>query len=138
MMIRRKANPQKNTLLKTAASQPCKPKFLREYFFLQPREEFYFFSPTLRCFNFFATAQPTTDKQSESLLQTKSRQCNLTRTTEARTANKGLPKAGVTSFYDNFVLNLTFVFQMNGSAEMPRLRQAPNRYPQPLTAPIEQ
>lgn len=42
-------------------------------------------------------------------------------------ANKGLPKAGVTSFYDSFVPNQTLVFQMNGSAEMPRPRQAPNR-----------
>jgi len=41
--------------------------------------------------------------------------------------DKGLPKAGVTSFYDGFVLNRALVFQMNGSAEMPRLRQAPNR-----------
>ena len=41
--------------------------------------------------------------------------------------NKGLPKAGVTSFYDSFVLNQTLVFQMNGSAAMPRLRQAPKR-----------
>jgi len=59
----RKSLTQKNTLLKTAASQRCKPKFLREYFFLQPREEFYFFSPTLRCFNFFfhRTVQTRTD-----------------------------------------------------------------------------
>jgi len=41
--------------------------------------------------------------------------------------NKGLPKAGVTSFYDSFVLNQTLVFQMNGSAETPRLRQAAKR-----------
>ena len=47
--------------------------------------------------------------------------------------NKGLPKAGVTSFYDSFVLNRTLVFQMNGSAEMPRLRQAPNRWRKPLS-----
>jgi hypothetical protein len=47
--------------------------------------------------------------------------------TVARTHNKGLPKAGVTSFYDSFVLNQTLVFQMNGSAEKPRFRQAPNR-----------
>jgi len=45
-------------------------------------------------------------------------------------ANKGLPKAGVMSFYYSFVLNRTLVFQINGSAEMPRLRQAPNRYQQ--------
>lgn len=121
------SHPQKNTLLKTAASQRCEPRFLREYFFLQPREEFYFFSPTLQCFNFFATAQPKPDNHSDILLQTLTGQCNLTRTTEARTANKVLPKAGVTSFYDTFVLNRTLVFQINSSAETPRLRQYQNR-----------
>jgi hypothetical protein len=45
----------------------------------------------------------------------------------ARTANKVLPKAGVTGFYDTFVLNRTLVFQINSSAETPRLRQYPNR-----------
>ncbi|MBU6158881.1 MAG: hypothetical protein KGP35_07620 [Bacteroidetes bacterium] len=57
---------------------------------------------------------------------------NLTTEKEAHAHNKGLPKAGVTSFYDSFVLNRTLVFQMNGSAETPRLRQAPNRYKQAL------
>ena len=47
--------------------------------------------------------------------------------TVAHAANKGLPKAGLTSLYDTFVLNRTVVFQMKGSAEMPRLRQAPER-----------
>lgn len=42
--------------------------------------------------------------------------------------NKGLPKAGVTNFFNTFVLNRTLVFQMNGSAEMPRHRLAPNRW----------
>jgi len=41
--------------------------------------------------------------------------------------NKVLPKAGVTGFYDTFVLNRTLVFQIYTSAEMPRLRQYPNR-----------
>ncbi len=93
--------------------------------FFHPRRNSIFFSPTLRCFNFFATAQPTTNKQSESLLQTLTGQCDLTRTTEARTANKVLPKAGVTSFYETFVLYSTLVFQMNSSAKTPRLRQYP-------------
>ena len=53
---------------------------------------------------------------------------NWTTEKEAHAHNKGLPKAGVTSFYDSFVLNQTLVFQMNGSAETPRLRQAPNRW----------
>lgn len=52
---------------------------------------------------------------------------NWTTEKEAHAHNKGLPKAGVTSYYDNFVLNQTLVFQINSSAEMPRLRQAPNR-----------
>jgi hypothetical protein len=51
----------------------------------------------------------------------------LTRKKEERTANKVLPKAGVTNFYDTFVLKQTFVFQMNRSAETPRLRQYPKR-----------
>jgi len=46
------------------------------------------------------------------------------------TANKVLPKAGVTNFYETFVLFSTFVFQMNSSAKTPRLRQYPNRYGQ--------
>jgi hypothetical protein len=47
--------------------------------------------------------------------------------TEARTDNKVLPKAGVSGFHDTFVLNRTLVFQINSSAETPRLRQYPNR-----------
>jgi hypothetical protein len=46
---------------------------------------------------------------------------------EARTDNKVLPKAGVTSFHDTFVLNRTLGFQINSSTETPRLRQYPNR-----------
>jgi hypothetical protein len=42
--------------------------------------------------------------------------------------NKVLPKAGVTCFYDTFVLSRTLVFQINFSAETPRLRQYPKRY----------
>jgi hypothetical protein len=59
--------------------------------------------------------------------------CSLTTTDSATTerrrasANKGLPKAGVTGFYNTFVLNRTFVFQINSSAVTPRLRQAPKR-----------
>jgi hypothetical protein len=45
----------------------------------------------------------------------------------ARTANKVLPKAGVTNFYETFVLYSKSVFQINSSAETPRLRQYPNR-----------
>ncbi|MCW5931956.1 MAG: hypothetical protein KIS69_09925 [Bacteroidetes bacterium] len=40
-------------------------------------------------------------------------------------------EAGVTGFYDSLVLNQTSVFQINSSAEKPRLRQYPKRYRQP-------
>jgi hypothetical protein len=40
-------------------------------------------------------------------------------------AQQGIAKSGVTWFYDTFVLNRTLVFQINSSAEMPRLRQYP-------------
>ncbi len=50
---------------------------------------------------------------------------NLTK--KQRTANKVLPKAGVTNIYETFVLYSTSVFQMNSSAKTPRLRQYPNR-----------
>jgi hypothetical protein len=38
--------------------------------------------------------------------------------------NKVLPQAGVTCYYDTFLLKQTLIFQINGSAETPRLRQA--------------
>jgi len=44
-----------------------------------------------------------------------------------RTANKVLPKAGLTGFFDTFGLKRTLVFQINSSAESSRLRQYPNR-----------
>ena len=120
-------NPQKNTLLQAASIQPTN-RSLQESIFSPLPKEIQSIFPTLRCFNFFALAQPTTDKQSESLLQTLTGQCNLTLTTVARTANKVLPKAVVTCFHDTFVLNRTLVFQINSSAETHRLRQYPKRY----------
>ena len=45
------SHPQKNTLLKNAQANAAS-NFFKRVFFSPPREEFYFFSPTLRCFNF--------------------------------------------------------------------------------------
>jgi len=42
-------------------SKACKSVFI-----LPPKKKFKFFSPTLRCFNFFATAQPMSDKHLDS------------------------------------------------------------------------
>lgn len=81
----------KPTHKKTHSCKPLEPtlepKLAREYFFLHPEKEFNYFSPILRCFNFFATTQPTTDELLDSLLQTLTGQCNFIRMTEERTAN---------------------------------------------------
>ena len=45
-----------------------------------------------------------------------------------RTANKVLPKAGLTNFYDTFVQGSTFVLRLNFCAKNPRLRQYLKRY----------
>ena len=97
--------------------------------FADPRRNSIYFSPSLRCFIFFATAQPTTDKRPVSLLKTLTGQRNLTRTTEARTGNMGLASCGVKC------LNSSSVFQINFSAgltvlcpEIPHERQAQKRY----------
>ncbi len=50
--MKRKANAQKNTLLKNAQAN-ASSNFFKRVFFSPTQEEFYFFSPTLRCFNFF-------------------------------------------------------------------------------------
>jgi len=51
-----KSHPQKNTLLQNAQANAASNIFNR-VFFSPAQEEFYFFSPTLRYFNFFAIAQ---------------------------------------------------------------------------------
>jgi hypothetical protein len=85
----KKAQTQKNTLLQAASSQHTNQSLQESIFFSSPRRIFHFFSPTLRCINFFAIAQPTTNKHSDNLLQTLTGQRNMTQMTEARTANSG-------------------------------------------------
>ena len=123
-------NKSPHTKKYTLASRyrQCLNQSLQEsIFFSTPKSNSNFFSPTLRCFNFFATAQPS-DKQSKSLLQTLTGQCNLTRTTEARTANTGFASGGVTCklgalyFYSSSVLADSLVFRN------PPERKARKRY----------
>jgi hypothetical protein len=47
---------------------------------------------------------------------------------EARTANSGLAKGGVSCFVETFVQARTVVLPMNFCAKNPALRQAANRY----------
>jgi len=127
-----KALTQKNTLLQAATSQPTKQS-LQESIFSSTQEKLKNKkSPTLQKnktspthgANLTVTASNVNRfGQSECKLETS----NL-RTDIRASGNKVLPKAGVKCFYDTFVLNRKLVFQMNSSAEMPRLRQYPKRY----------
>ena len=110
-------------------SQHSDQSLQKSVLFTDPIRNSNFFSPTLRCFNYFANALPTTVKHSDSVFQTITRQCNLKRTTEARTANMRLASCGVKW------LNSSSVFQINFSAgltvlcsEIPHERQAQKRY----------
>ncbi len=99
----------KNTLLKKRTSQRFKQFFLREYFFSHPRRNSIFFSPTLRCFNFFATAQqPTTDKHLDRTTQVTNR-LELDADEEARTGNSGFKKLAVQWLNQVQFSNQTFV-----------------------------
>ena len=95
--------------------------------FSDPRRNSIFFSPTLKCFNFFTNAQPTTDQQSDSLLQTLTGQCNMTQTTEARTANSTLAIGGVSSSLDSFVVTDSLVLLTIICAKKPAHRQSAKR-----------
>jgi len=77
----------KKYTLASRLSQRLNQSLQESIFFFTPNSNSNFFSPTLRCFNFFATAQPTTDELLDSLLQTLTGQCNFIRMTEERTAN---------------------------------------------------
>lgn len=87
----------------------CKPTHLIVQTFVQTLTEI---ALNVNCFG-----QPVCETQTTHI-----------RTDSRAAGNKVLPKAGVTGFYDTFVLNRTLVFQINSSAEMPRLRQYPKRY----------
>jgi hypothetical protein len=102
------SHPQKNTLLKNAQAN-AESIFFKRVFFSPPREEFYFFSPTLRCFNFFATAQqPTTDKHLDRTTQVTNR-LELDADEEARTGNSGFKKLAVQWLQEVQFSNGTFV-----------------------------
>lgn len=89
-------------------SQLADQSLQKSVLFPNQRRNSIFFLPNLLCFNFFATAQPKTDKQSNSLLQPLDRQSILTRTKEARTGNMRLASCGVTCLHSSSVFQLGF------------------------------
>lgn len=132
-MIKRKTNPQKNTLLKAAETNAATKASKRVFFSPTRKEIQIIFFPTLRFFN-YSFFQRTVLTRTDTALNVNRFEQSVCKhdTTHLRTdsrasGNKVLPKAGVSCFYDTFVLNQTFVFQINSSAETPRLRQYPKR-----------
>lgn len=99
--------------------------------FSHPRRNSIYFSPALRCFNFFATAQqPTTDVYSDRTKQDTNR-LQYVADKEARTGNTGLAKVAVQCSADTFVVNQSLVLRINICGENRHLRQARNRYLSP-------
>jgi hypothetical protein len=95
--------------------------------FSRPRRNSIFFSPTLRCFNSFATAQqPMTDEYLDRTMQDTNRHV-LDMDEEARTGNTGLAKVAVQCSADTFVVNQSLVLRINICGENRHLRQARNR-----------
>ncbi len=123
---------QKNTLLQAATSN-AETRACKRVFFSPTQEEIQIiYFPTLRFFYFFFQRTVRNLKDRSSILGDFGKSvCKLDTThfrTERRaTDNIGFAKAGVTCFYDSFVLNQSSVLRLNGSAENPRLRKAAKR-----------
>jgi hypothetical protein len=117
----------KKYTLASRLSQRLNQSLQESIFFSFPKRNSIFFSPTLRCFNFFAYAHPKTDEHSDSLLQTLTGQCNITRTKEARTANSGFKKCGGQWLIEQLYFNQSFVLRDSLSLRIPALLKPAKR-----------
>ena len=121
----KEAHPQNNTLLKAAKANAATKAFKR-VFFSPPQDKI-----ELKKISFpsenkkYPTTQSNTTQMTVKLNRNNGLRERIDRTPAG---NKVLPKAGVTNFYEIFVLYSTLIFQINSSAETPRLRQYPKRY----------
>ena len=127
-----KALTQKNTLLQVATSQPTKQS-LQESIFSSTQEKLKNKKfPTLQKNKTSPTHGANLTVTASNVNRFGQSVCKLDTTNQRpdrrASGNKVLPKAGVTCFYDTFVLNQTFVFQIKSSAKTPRLRQYPKRW----------
>ncbi len=111
----------------SSTSQLTDQSLQKSVLFTDPKRNSNFFSSSLRCFNFFANAQPSTDKQSDSLWQTLIGQCNLTRATEARTANRRLAQWRVTWLIEQLTSHQLLWCIVSFVLLNPQLRRAPKR-----------
>jgi len=104
---------QKHTHLQTATSHPADQSLQKSVFF-STQEEFYFFSPSLRCFNFF----PTHGRH------------NSNSTDRTPAGNSTLPKVAGSCFVGQFCGYINFSAFYKLCALNRHLRQAANRYHQ--------
>jgi len=128
-----KSHPQKNTLLKNAQATAAS-NFFKRVFFSPAHEEFYYFFPTLRYFNFFAIAQcltrqfsiPNRNRFEDRFVQT----FNIThlRTDRRASGNSTYKKLAVQCSADTFVVNQTMVLRIKFCGENCQLLVAANRY----------
>jgi len=128
-----KSHPQKNTLLKNAQATAAS-NFFKRVFFSPAQEEFYYFFPTLRYFNFFAIAQcltrqfsiPNRNRFEDRFVQT----FNIThlRTDRRASGNSTYKKLAVQCSADTFVVNQTLVLRINICGKNRQLLVAAKRY----------
>jgi hypothetical protein len=96
--------------------------------FSRPRRNSIFFSPTLRCFNFFATAQqPMTDKYLDRTMQDTNRQ-ELDMDEEARTGNSGFAKKRVQWLIEHSASHQLLCYVDSLVLRNPLLRKAAKRW----------
>ncbi len=113
---------QKHTHLQTATSHHADQSLQKSVFF-STREEFYFFSPSLRCFNFFST-HSRHDKTAKAT--TGKGHSNSTGRTPA--GNTGLAKVAVQCFVGQFCGYINFSASYESLVLINRhLRQARKR-----------
>jgi len=125
----------KNTLLKNAQAI-AKAIFLREYFFSHPKRNSNFFSPTLRCFNFFCPRTLLTRSDIASNVNRFGQSVCRHLTTQLRgesmaAGNSTYKKLAVQCSADTFVVNQTLVLRINICGKNRQLLVAAKRYRQP-------
>ncbi len=117
---------QKHTHLQTAPTPPA-DQSLQKSVFLPTQKRILFFSPSLRCFNFFATHDPKINNstQTAKVFINKHFQTQWTRTPAA---NSVLPQLAVTCKIEAECSYQTFVQVDSEVLRNRQLRQHANRY----------
>jgi hypothetical protein len=140
--MKRESHPQKNTLLKNAASHP-RSHFFKRVFFFPTQEEFF---PSLFFLSYFPPphglpANPTSCASNVNFFGQSV--CNLDttplRTDRRASGNSTYKKLAVQCSADSLVVNQTLVLRINICGENRHLRQARNRsnnYPFPPSTPF--